>query len=60
MQALHPRVRSLHRDPHARDASEACWPDPRRERHADVVDALRPRESGACVVEFRHRGLGRC
>jgi hypothetical protein len=45
-QALYPGVGSLCSDPHAGDAGEACWPDPRRERHADVADAFRPRESG--------------
>ncbi len=45
-QALHPGVRGLRRDPDAGDAREAGRSDPRRERHADVADALRPREGG--------------
>ena len=57
-QALHPGVRSLRFDSQARDAGQACWPDLRRERHADVADAFRPRESGACAVELRERDLG--
>ena len=52
-QALHPGVRSLRSDPLARDAGQACWPDPRGERHANVADAFLPRESGACAVELR-------
>ena len=39
-QALHPGVRSLRSDRHARDAGQACWPDPRGERHAAVADAF--------------------
>ena len=57
-QALQPGVRSLRSDPYAGDAGEACWPDPRRERHADVANAFRPRESGVWAVELRERGLG--
>ena len=40
------------------DASEACWPEPRREQHADVADALRPQEDSACAVELGPRGVG--
>jgi hypothetical protein len=57
-QALRPGVRSLGSDPHARDASEACWLAPWRELHPDVADALRTREGGACAVDFRQRGAG--
>ena len=41
-QALHPGVRSLRSDPHARDAGQACWPDPRGELHADVAECFSP------------------
>ncbi len=31
---------------------------PLRERLADVADAFRPRDAGACTVELQQRGLG--
>ena len=42
------------------DASEACRLDLRRERNADVANTLRPRESGACPIKLRPRGVGGC
>ncbi len=38
--------------------SEACRPDPRRERLEDVADALCPREVGTFAVELGQRGGG--
>ena len=57
-QAVYLGVRGLRSDLDVRDASQACWPHPRRERHADVADAFRPHKSGACAAELPQRGLG--
>jgi hypothetical protein len=55
---LHPGVRGLRRAPKREVPVKNCRPDPQRERHANLADALCPRESGACPVEPRQRGVG--
>jgi len=54
----HSGVRGLRRYPDAVDAGEPSRPDPRRERQADVADAICLGEVGVYTVSLREIGFG--